>query len=49
MSEFGSGKVFEILVVYDDIDRGWSSFEVMAPGFKSFEDGQEFLVMHIVV
>ena len=42
-------KIFEILVVCDDIDWGQSSFEVMAPGFECFEDGQEVLVVHIVV
>ena len=46
---FGSGKVFEVLVVCDDIDWNWSAFEVMAPGFESFEEGQDFLVMHTVV
>ena len=36
-------------MVCDNIDWGRSSFEVMAPGLERFEDGQEFLVMHIVV
>ena len=47
--DFGSGNIFEVLVVCDDINWGWSSFEVMAPGLEHFEDGWEFLVMHIVV
>ena len=47
--DFGSGKVFEVPVVCDDVDWGWSSFEVVAPGLERFEDGQEFFVVHIVV
>ena len=37
--EFGGRKVFQVLVVGDDIDRSRSSFEVMSPSPKSFEDG----------
>ena len=37
--EFGGRKIFQVLVVGDDIDRSRSSFEVMSPRPKSFEDG----------
>ena len=47
--DFGSGKIFEILVLCDDITWDQSSFEVMVPGLERFKDGQEFLVVHVVV
>ena len=36
-------------MVCDYVNWGWSSFEVMASGFERFENGQEFLVVHIIV
>ena len=36
-------------MVGDDIDAMLGTFEVMAPNFETFEDGQEFLVMCIVI
>ena len=47
--DFGSGKVFEVLVVCDDVDWGQSFLKVVAPGLECFKDGQEFLVVYIVV
>ena len=36
-------------MIRDDVNRSWSSFEVVLPDFEGFENGQEFLVMYIVV
>ena len=36
-------------MVCDDVDWGQSSFEVVAPGLEHFKDGQELLVVYIVV
>ena len=36
---FGSGKIFEILVICDNINQNRSSFRAMAPQFESLEDG----------
>jgi len=47
--EFGGGKIFEVHVVRDDVNWSWSSFGIMSPKFEGFENGQEFLVMNIVV
>ena len=47
--DFGSREVFEVFVVCDDINWGQSSFEIVVPGFECFEDGQELLVVYIVV
>ena len=46
---FGSRKIFKVHVVCDNVNWNWSSFKVMVPRFESFEDGQEFLVVNIVV
>ena len=37
--EFGGREIFQVLVVSDDVDRTWSSFEVVSPSPKCFEDG----------
>ena len=47
--DFGSREVFEVFVVCDDVNWGQSSFEIVAPGLECFEDGQELLVMYIIV
>ena len=36
---FGSRKIFEVLVVCDNVNWNWSSFKVMAPWSESLEDG----------
>jgi len=36
-------------MVGNNINVMLGTFEVMAPNFETFEDGQEFLVMHIVI
>ena len=47
--EFGGRKILKVLVICDDINQSWRTFEVMMPNFEGFEDGQEFLVVYIVV
>ena len=47
--DFVSREVFKVLVVYDDVDWGRSSFEIVAPGLECFKDGQELLVVYIIV
>jgi len=36
-------------MVGNDVDAMLGTFEVMAPDFEAFEDGQEFLIMRIVI
>ena len=36
-------------MIRDDINRSRSSFEVVSPNFEGFENGQEFLVVYIIV
>ena len=47
--EFGRGEVLQILVVSYYIDRKSGAFKVVSPNFESGEDGQEFLIMSVVV
>ena len=35
--EFGSGEVFKVLMVRDNIDRSWRSFEVVSPTLERFK------------
>ena len=37
--DFGSGKIFEILVICDNVNRNQGSFKLMAPQFESLKDG----------
>ena len=47
--EFASGEVFKVLMVCDNIDRSWRSFEVVSPTFKCFENGEEFFVVNVII
>lgn len=47
--EFRGGKVLEVLVVSDNANWNHRAFEIMVPGVEGFKDGQQFLVMDIVV
>lgn len=47
--ELSSGEVLQIFKVHDHINQNTSSFQVMLPSPKGFVNGQEFLVMSIVV
>ena len=47
--EFGGGEVGEVLVIRDNIDWRGGALKEVAPGFESFEDSKEFLVMDVVI
>ena len=47
--EFGSGEIFKVLMVHDNIDRSWRSFEVVSPTLEHFKNGEEFFVVNIVI
>ena len=42
-------EVGEVLVIRDNIDWRGGALKEVAPGFESFEDSKEFLVMDVVV
>ena len=47
--EFGSCKVFQVLVVGDDVNWSCEAFKIVAPGPKSLVDSEELLVMGVIV
>ena len=47
--DLGTGEVLQVLVVSDHIDRRGGALKVMSPVLESFEDGQQLLVMGIIV
>ena len=47
--ELYGGKVLKILVVGNDIDWNIGTFEIISPDMESFENGEKFFVMDIVV
>ena len=47
--DLGAGEVLQVLVVSDHIDRRGKALEVMLPVLKGLEDGQQLLIMGIIV
>jgi hypothetical protein len=45
----GGGKVLEVLMVSHHIDRGGGTFKIVTPGAESLEDGEELLIMSVVI
>ena len=44
-----SGEVFKVLDVCDDIKQSRESFEVVSPTLECFKDGQEFLIVNVII
>ena len=47
--DLGAGEILQVLVVGDHIDRRGGALEVVAPVLEGLEDGQQLLVMGIIV
>ena len=47
--DLGAGEILQVLVVSDHIDRRGGTLEVVLPVLEGLEDGQELLVMGIIV
>ena len=47
--DLGAGEVLQVLVVGDHVDRRGRALEVMSPVLEGLEDGQQLLVMGIIV
>ena len=47
--KFGSGEVFQILVISDHIDWSSATFEVLSPMFEGFKYSEKFLIMGVIV
>ena len=49
VQKLSCGKIFEIFVVGNDVDRSRGTFKVVASNVEHFIDSEELLVMDIVV
>ena len=47
--EFGGSKVFQVLVVGDNVNQSYGVFKIVVPGPKSLVDSKELLVMGVIV
>ena len=47
--DLGAGEVLQVLVVSDHIDQRGGALEVMPPVLEGLEDGQQFLVMGVII
>ena len=47
--DLGAGEILQVLVVGDHIDRRGGTLKVVSPVLEGLEDGQELLVMGIIV
>ena len=47
--DFGAGEVLQVLVVGDHINRRGGALEVMSPVLEGLKDGQQLLIMGIIV
>jgi hypothetical protein len=44
-----SSEILEVFVICNDVDRNGGTFEVMTPLPESFENGEEFLIMRVII
>ena len=45
----GSRKILKIFIIYNNVDRKYQTFEIMALNFESFKYGQKFLIMNAII
>jgi len=45
----GSRKILKVLMIYNNIDGIDQIFQIVLPNLESFKDGEQFLVMCVVV
>ena len=45
----GSRKILKVLMIRNNVDGVGQTFQIMPPNLESFKDGQQFLVMCVVV
>ena len=45
----GSKKILKVFIIHNNVDGIGQIFQVVLPNLKSFKDGKQFLVMHVIV
>ena len=47
--DLGAGEILQVLVVGDHIDQRGGALEVMSPVLEGLEDGQQLLIMGVII
>ena len=42
-------EIHQVLVVSEDLNGEWGPMEVVPPGFQGMDDGEEFLVIDVII
>ena len=45
----GSRKILKVLMIRNNVDRIGQTFQIVPPNLESFKDGEQFLVMYVIV
>jgi len=45
----GSRKILKVFMIRNNVDGICRTFQIVPPNLESFEDGEQFLVMYVVV
>jgi len=45
----GSRKILKVLIIHNNVDGVGRTFQIVPPILESFKDGEQFLVMCVVV
>ena len=47
--DLGCGKVFQVLMIHDHVDRSTGTFEEVSPDMESVKDCKQFFVMGVII
>ena len=47
--DFGCGKVFQVLMIHDHINRSTGTFEVVSPDMEGLKDCKQFFVVGVII
>ena len=47
--DLGCGKVFQVLMIHDHINRSTGTFEEVSPDMENLKDCEQFLVMGVII
>ena len=45
----GSRKILKVLMICNNVDGIYWTFQVVSPNFESFKDSKQFLVMYVII
>ena len=47
--DLGCGKVFQVLMIHDHVDRSTGTFKEVLPDMESLKDCEQFFVMGVII